>query len=208
MSKRHISILLGVAFSFAVSGLAFAADIAVKAPPLPPPVPVFSWTGFYVGGNAGGHWGFDRLTTVTTDPNGFFGTGGPAAIDAFSTMTVRPTGFIGGLQTGYNWQFSPFVVGIEGDFNWLSGSDSRTVTNIPIVATGDFETNSDRTSWLATIRPRLGTALFDSRFLIYATGGVAFGRIKRRISFQLTAAQLRNPSLLLQLAQVGQSEAV
>jgi opacity protein-like surface antigen len=31
---------------------AFAADMAVKAPP-PPPAPVYSWTGWYVGGNIG-----------------------------------------------------------------------------------------------------------------------------------------------------------
>jgi outer membrane immunogenic protein len=30
-----------------------AADLPVKAPPMP--APVFTWTGFYVGGNAG--WG-------------------------------------------------------------------------------------------------------------------------------------------------------
>ena len=34
---------------------AFAADMAVKAPPLATPVaPVINWTGFYVGGNLGG----------------------------------------------------------------------------------------------------------------------------------------------------------
>jgi outer membrane immunogenic protein len=36
---------------------AFAADMAVKAPrPLPAPAPVFSWTGCYLGGYAGGAW--------------------------------------------------------------------------------------------------------------------------------------------------------
>ena len=33
---------------------ALAADMPVKAPP---PAPVNSWTGFYVGGNVGGSWG-------------------------------------------------------------------------------------------------------------------------------------------------------
>jgi outer membrane immunogenic protein len=32
-----------------------AADMAIKAPP--PPAPVYSWTGFYVGGNVGYSWG-------------------------------------------------------------------------------------------------------------------------------------------------------
>ena len=39
---------------------AHAADLAIKAAP-PPPVPVFSWTGFYIGGNIGGAWANNRL---------------------------------------------------------------------------------------------------------------------------------------------------
>jgi outer membrane immunogenic protein len=35
---------------------AFAADMAVKAPP-PAPAPVYNWTGWYVGGNVGYSWG-------------------------------------------------------------------------------------------------------------------------------------------------------
>jgi outer membrane immunogenic protein len=51
------AILLG---SFAIPGLAFAADMPLKAPALP----VWSWTGFYVGGNIGGSFG--RATTDWT----------------------------------------------------------------------------------------------------------------------------------------------
>ena len=53
MRNKLISSLAGAAFSFAGSGLALAADMAVKAPPPPPPAPVYSWTGWYVGGNVG-----------------------------------------------------------------------------------------------------------------------------------------------------------
>jgi len=46
MSNRAISIVSGAAFILAVSGSAFAADIArkmpVKAPPPPPPAPVYN----------------------------------------------------------------------------------------------------------------------------------------------------------------------
>ncbi len=34
---------------------AFAADMPLKAPP-PPPAPVFTWTGCYLGGSVGGIW--------------------------------------------------------------------------------------------------------------------------------------------------------
>jgi outer membrane immunogenic protein len=45
MHNKLISGLAGAAFSFAASGLAFAADMPVKAPPAPPPTPVYNWTG-------------------------------------------------------------------------------------------------------------------------------------------------------------------
>jgi outer membrane immunogenic protein len=40
----------------AASSGAFAADLPVKAPPAPFPLPVYNWTGFYIGGNLGGAW--------------------------------------------------------------------------------------------------------------------------------------------------------
>jgi outer membrane immunogenic protein len=53
----------------AVTGLlgtsAFAADIGVKAPLAPPPAPVYNWTGWYVGVNAGASFG-----TADTDFHG------------------------------------------------------------------------------------------------------------------------------------------
>src|SRR5690242_12989603 len=52
MKKLTTSI---VAVASLIGAPAFAADMAVKAPP-PAPAPVYSWTGWYVGLNAGGGW--------------------------------------------------------------------------------------------------------------------------------------------------------
>jgi outer membrane immunogenic protein len=90
---------------------AFAADIAVKAPP-PAPAPVYNWTGWYVGVNAGASFG-----NVKTDFNV-----APVFISPFSPPSAQftpglavsdrayPDGFIGGGQIGYNWQYSPLIV--------------------------------------------------------------------------------------------------
>jgi opacity protein-like surface antigen len=56
MRNKVVSSLAGAVFSFALSGLAFAADMPVKAPP-PQPAPAYNWTGWYVGGNAGYSFG-------------------------------------------------------------------------------------------------------------------------------------------------------
>ena len=56
-------LILAIASASLLScGLANAADMPVKARPLPPPVPVFSWTGFYIGGHVGGAWGTTEAT--------------------------------------------------------------------------------------------------------------------------------------------------
>ena len=83
-----------------------AADLRVKAAPYVPP-PVFSWSGFYIGINAG--YG---LANVTID-------------DQFcdfscSSQTFTPNGFTIGGTLGYNWQFGSTVLGLEADWNWIN----------------------------------------------------------------------------------------
>ena len=88
--------------------------------------------------------------------------------------SMNTAGVMGGFQAGYNWQFGPAVVGIEADANFTSGTTNRTVGSIPVVAPGDFFTNTSKQPlFLATLRPRLGWA-FDHG-LVYVTGGYAFG---------------------------------
>src|SRR5262249_11291468 len=50
-----------------VTGAALAADLPVKAPRAPPPAP-FSWTGCYVGGNAGAAWTSIDQSLTTAPP--------------------------------------------------------------------------------------------------------------------------------------------
>ena len=62
-------LLLGsVALIAIIAGPAMAADMPVKAPVLkaPPPVALYNWSGFYVGGQAGGAWGTVNWTHTNT----------------------------------------------------------------------------------------------------------------------------------------------
>ena len=64
---------LASAGAIALAGSAFAADLPSRAPPpvYLPPVPIFTWTGIYVGGQVGYGWG-----TGTNQFSGFDGAGG------------------------------------------------------------------------------------------------------------------------------------
>ena len=88
--------------SIAVAALfgapAFAADMAVKAPPLPPPA--LNWTGCYIGGQVGFAGGLSEHS---------FSNGAPS--DSSSSF-----GALGGGLASCDYQWNNFVLGVEGDF--------------------------------------------------------------------------------------------
>ncbi|ANY77062.1 hypothetical protein BB934_01545 [Microvirga ossetica] len=144
--------------SVALLGLAtgaMAADLPSRAAPAPmiAAVPVFTWTGFYVGVNAGYGWNANDSITV-----------GGLTFDLDDEG-----GFVGGAQAGYNYQIGSFVVGLEGDIQYADfGGDDRFDFDGDGILDDDFNTSD----WFGTVRARAGVA-FD-RALIYATGGFAF----------------------------------
>jgi len=144
--------------------------MALKAPPQAQPS---TWTGFYLGGSFGGQWGRDPISTSTPGAN--WAPGLPAVLDATSPTTLHPTGMIGGGQLGYDWQTGAAVLGVEADFNGLSGSASRTFLIPPPWTAGDFLFDQTATRFVATLRPRLGWTF--GQMLIYGTGGYAFGSV-------------------------------
>jgi outer membrane immunogenic protein len=181
-------LLVSAALLALVGGTASAADFPIGAPVYAPPVFVpFTWNGFYIGLNIGGHWGNDRVSTTTSG----FGAVGPAAIaaiDGASPGTINVAGVTGGLQAGYNWQFNNIVAGVEADLNGSGGTVNRTA-NIPpaggVLAAGAFLRNFiNQPSLLVTVRPRLGWA-FDHG-LVYVTGGYAFQTVQVVDTFGVT----------------------
>ncbi len=164
-----------------------AADLPVKAPVYKAPalaVPP-SWTGFYVGVNAG--YGFGSVSdTMNVVP--------PIAGVPFNTLDASNdlNGFIGGGQIGYNYQITPnsWVAGIEADVQYTHFRGSDTINGIdPRVRIGGpfTYTQDQRVDWLATIRGRLGWTPGDHTFLFYATGGLAVGGVKASNSLSTTS---------------------
>ena len=98
----------------------------VKAPP-PIMAPIFTWTGFYLGGNIGGAWTSNRIRE-----------------DRFGVEWNRSSDarFIGGGQIGYNWQFNQFVLGIEGDIDGIVNQSRNSVVFVPTV--GNVAVNRQR----------------------------------------------------------------
>jgi outer membrane immunogenic protein len=164
---------------------AFAADMAVKAPP-PPPAPIYSWTGFYIGGNAGYGWGGNQTVSFTSN-------GGPVSIlsnDLASfigpglPVSFSVSGAVGGFQLGYNWQVSQtWLLGLETDFDFsgLKGSGVSTNFNTPSLFAG-VSTASERLDWFGTVRGRLGY-LPTNNLLVYGTGGFAYGRVAQSVTY-------------------------
>src|SRR6516165_601306 len=102
MRRFSLILLAGAAVALTAGQIASAADLGVKRapPPVAPayvPAPVFSWTGFYIGGNLGVAW-----------------TNGDLCCDNFgnSTSISQNAVFTGGGQVGANYQWNSLVLGI------------------------------------------------------------------------------------------------
>jgi outer membrane immunogenic protein len=101
------------ALGIVAAGAASAADLPSRKGPVAAPVylpPAFTWTGFYVGANAGYGWG-------NVNANGWANVGD---LD----------GFVGGGQVGYNYQMGQFVLGVEAD---IQGADLSSGNNLGLV---------------------------------------------------------------------------
>jgi outer membrane immunogenic protein len=153
-------------------GPAAAADMPVKARPLP--VAIYDWSGFYVGVHGGGGWGTKEISAPS------FPFGGAVITPAASTNNL--SGWLAGGQIGFNFQGGPglfggrWVIGGEAQASWSRLDDTTScsaVVAIPGVGALPLNINcSSKVDSLGTIALRLGSA-FD-RTLIYSKVGAAW----------------------------------
>ena len=153
----------------------------------------FDWSGPYVGLNAGGltdgRIRFDETTGELPNNTNALDQGlRPVETD------LDTSGFIGGAQIGYNRQFegsgASFVLGVEADIAYVDSDETETLSNttligplgtpstVPVTRINEYSGGLD---YLGTVRARAGVA-FD-RLLVYGTGGMAYGRVKREVIF-------------------------
>jgi outer membrane immunogenic protein len=167
-------LLLGlVAAAALTSAPALAADMPLKAPPVPP---VLNWSGFYIGGNLGGGWAsadwknnFDSLCP-----------GNAAFAVASCDFPSNSTSFIGGGQLGARWQIGTWVVGLEGTadyakFNSVGLESSYAAAGI--LPSVEYQNDANKLSNLYTVTGQVGLAW--DRTLWYAKGGLALSSLNR-----------------------------
>jgi len=196
------SIAAGVVISGMMLSPALAADLPVKATP----VPVYNWTGWYAGVNAGYGWQ-DHNAAYTgdyfADPvTGHGGGAGTVFTDSLAMQSLqagedasvnhpayqqslRRSGFTGGGQIGYNWQIERnWVAGYEADLQYANNK-ANTLFNAPDEGGVTLSAaSSHQLDWFGTLRGRIGYLLTE-RFLVFGTGGLAFGETKAQAAISI-----------------------
>ena len=159
MKKIVLSLTAAAALSsFAMAG----GDIVPVAPAL-----ADSWSGFYVGLQAGGNWGD---ADVDMDR---------AGTKVFS-KSLDPDGWNGGIYAGYNWLLTDnWLVGVEGDWSYVDADDKAGVLRFGVNLGDTYKVEQD---WDASLRLRAGKVI-DDTWMPYVTGGVAWAKVKGTYDF-------------------------
>src|SRR4051812_21313805 len=138
----------------------------------------YSWTGFYIGVNAGGA----SHQATTQDLNGWAANGinNPPYVTPW--FRSRTTAASYGGHCGFIWQMSSFVFGVEADVSHIGASQTFSPANNLLVTCGNCGVSAtNEITWLTTMRGRLGFA-FD-RVLFFGTAGVAAGHVNNNWGF-------------------------
>ena len=147
---RNVSaIAVAAIFGLGAWQAASAADLPRRAPPAAAVyAPVSSWTGCYIGGNAGAGWGSGEISSSAGTISG-------------STDSAR---FVGGGQIGCDWQTGAWVFGIRNMLDWADAERSGTIGAARLTATlPDLKTIGWICSQVASVIRCSRTGCFISR---------------------------------------------
>jgi outer membrane immunogenic protein len=170
---------LALAAVAAFGGQALAADMAVKARPAPPPVPVANWTGCYIAGSVG--YGLFDNETSNIDVFGVV-TGVPGA-QSLGRTDYGGRGWLAGGGGGCDYQFGfgggggifgtgQFVIGFLGDYYWSDMRGDRGSASF-----GNIFTAQEKVDQQWAVGGRIGW-LVNPNTLTYFSGGYTEARLK------------------------------
>ena len=149
---------MAVALGALVAAPAMAADMRPPPPVYrapPPVVPIWTWTGCYIGGHVGGLWARKQIVDNTLD-DPFFGE-----------INHNVNGWLAGVQAGCDYQFAGgWVIGIQSDYAWTGAKGSHVSLLNPDL------TIETKIKWVGSATARLGYAW--GGFLGYVKGGGAW----------------------------------
>jgi hypothetical protein len=148
MKKLLLAIALVAMFA---ARPAMSADLepAPVYQPLPPIVPVYSWTGCYLGGNVGTGWSTWTYSNPTDNPTR------PGERGAILGNDV-----VAGGQVGCDYQGGAWVFGVQGMGDWtqIKGRFFDSTT-------GAFD-ESAQARWFATATGRIGVTMTPQALLM------------------------------------------
>jgi outer membrane immunogenic protein len=141
--------------------------------------PSVDWSGYYIGANLGAGIGNADLHAGVRPDTTYFNTGTDSdQVAAAGRGKPSLDSFTGGAVIGYNVQYGNILFGLEAGANAVgvdeahSGSSTfLTDPNIQFTVT-----QTVKSDWIATLRPRIGWA--QDNWLVYVTGGLAWTRLE------------------------------
>ena len=151
------------AVGLVASGMApaLAADLPArtytKAPVMA--APVYDWSGFYIGLNAGGASSHECWTITSV--------AGTALANSASEGCHSATGGLVGGQIGYRWQSANWVFGVEAQGDWAS----LTGSNASLTAGPFAYNNQSKVGAIGLFTGQVGYAW--NNVLLYLKGGAA-----------------------------------
>jgi opacity protein-like surface antigen len=150
-------------------GSAKTIAMPVKAPP----VDIWDWSGYYLGGHVGYGWGHDPRKDE------FFGAKAPPTSPVPSD--INSNGWIAGFQAGHNWQVRNWVGGLEIDLSasGIKGSQTSVATD---GTDTEIEKDTDKFKLLGSARARLGYLVWPN-VLFYGTGGLGWTQLVQESTF-------------------------
>lgn len=168
-----------LASSLAAATIWFAAraegaDIAAPQSTATSTAPSFEWTGWYFGSHGGYATGNSQWTATEAGASTPPLSGSLELFNPFNSFAADGSYFLG-LQAGFNQKFgSRFVLGVEADVSFPAlpvGLVGRRTIASDFIGQASYQ---DTVAYTGTARARAGY-LLENNWLIYATGGLAFG---------------------------------